>query len=116
MGGGASPTGTAQTTPSLGPRSGVGRSPTRGSRNPKFSVLTGQKQPVCQIEEVIVAQGPAEIALPEGVWILAADRGGMAAALAEQLATQNQRVVLAARRPGGHRRGGDRAWDRLGIG
>ena len=43
---------------------------------------------------VIVAQGPAEIALPEGVWILAADRGGVAAALAEQLATQNQRVVL----------------------
>ena len=44
---------------------------------------------------VIVAQGPAEIALPEGVWVLAADRGGTAAALAAQLAAQNQRVVLA---------------------
>ncbi len=44
---------------------------------------------------VIVAQGPAEIALPEGVWILAADCGGMAASLAEELARQNQRVVLA---------------------
>ena len=44
---------------------------------------------------VIVAQGPAEIALPEGVWILAADHGGMAASLAEELAAQNQRVVLA---------------------
>ena len=45
---------------------------------------------------VIVAQGPAEIGLPEGVWILSADRGGMAAALAAQLAAQNQRVVLAS--------------------
>ncbi len=48
---------------------------------------------------VIVAQGPAEIALPEGVWILAADRGGMAASLAEELARQNQRVVLAGDDP-----------------
>ena len=44
---------------------------------------------------VIVAQGPAEIALPEGVWVLAADRGGVAAALAAELAARNQRVVLA---------------------
>ena len=50
---------------------------------------------------VIVAQGPAEIALPEGVWILAADRGGVAAALAAQLAAQNQRVVLAGGGPEG---------------
>ncbi len=50
---------------------------------------------------VIVAQGPAEITLPEGVWVLAADRGGMAAALAEQLAAQNQRVVLASDNPEG---------------
>ncbi len=50
---------------------------------------------------VIVAQGPAEIALPEGVWVLAADRGGMAAALAEQLVAQNQRVVLASDDPEG---------------
>ncbi len=48
---------------------------------------------------VIVAQAPAEIALPEGVWILAADRGGTAAALAAQLAAQNQRVVLAGDDP-----------------
>ena len=48
---------------------------------------------------VIVAQGPAEIALPEGVWILAADRGGMGAALAAQLAALNQRVVLAGDGP-----------------
>ena len=50
---------------------------------------------------VIVAQAPAEIALPEGVWILAADRGGTAAALAAQLAAQNQRVVLAGDDPAG---------------
>ena len=52
---------------------------------------------------VIVAQSPAEIALPEGVWILAADRGGMAAALAAELAAQNQRVVLAGDDPEGAR-------------
>ncbi len=50
---------------------------------------------------VIVAQGPAEIALPEGVWLLAADRGGTAAALAAQLAAQNQTVVLASDDPEG---------------
>ncbi len=48
---------------------------------------------------VIVAQGPAEIDLPEGVWVLAADRGGVAAELAAQLAAQNQRVVLAGDDP-----------------
>ena len=50
---------------------------------------------------VIVAQGPAEVVLPEGVWILAADRGGTAAALAAQLAARNQRVVLAGDEPEG---------------
>ena len=50
---------------------------------------------------VIVAQGPAEIALPEGVWILAANRGGTAAALAAELAARNQRVVLASDDPKG---------------
>ena len=49
---------------------------------------------------VIVAQGPAKIDLPEGVWILAADRGGVAEALAAQLATRNQTVVLAGLRFG----------------
>ena len=53
---------------------------------------------------VIVAQGPAKIDLPEGVWILAADRGGMAAALAEQLAARNQRVVVAGDNPEGQAR------------
>ena len=50
---------------------------------------------------VIVAQGPAEIVLPEGVWILAADRSGVATALAAELAAQNQRVVLAGDDPEG---------------
>ena len=48
---------------------------------------------------VIVAQAPAKIDLPEGAWILAADRGGMAAALATRLADLNQRVVLAGDDP-----------------
>ena len=50
---------------------------------------------------VIVAQGPAKIDLPEGAWILAADRSGTAAALAAQLAARNQRVVLAGGDPEG---------------
>ena len=48
---------------------------------------------------VIVAQGPAKIDLPEGVWILAADQSGMATSLAAQLAEQNQRVLLAGADP-----------------
>ena len=48
---------------------------------------------------VIVAQAPAEIELPEGVWILAADRDGTAEALAAQLAAENQKVVLASDGP-----------------
>ena len=48
---------------------------------------------------VIVAQGPTEIALPKGAWVVAADRGGLAATLAEQLAAQNQTVVLASDDP-----------------
>ena len=48
---------------------------------------------------VVVAQAPAEIAPPEGLWVLAGDRGDAAAALAEQLAARNQRVVLAAGEP-----------------
>ena len=44
---------------------------------------------------VIVAQGPAEVTEPPGVWVLAADRGGVAAGLASDLASRNQTVVLA---------------------
>ena len=53
---------------------------------------------------VIVAQGPAEVAEPPGVWVLAADEGGLAAGLAEDLAARNQTVVLAGGGPG---RGGE---------
>ncbi len=45
---------------------------------------------------VIVTQGPATVTEPPGVWILAADRGGMAARLATELAARNQTVVLAS--------------------
>ena len=44
---------------------------------------------------VIVAQGPAEVVEAAGVWVLAADRGGLAAELATELATHNQTIVLA---------------------
>ena len=44
---------------------------------------------------VILAEGPAEIAWPAGLWVLAADDGGNAEALAADLAALNQTVVLA---------------------
>ena len=44
---------------------------------------------------VIVAQGPAEVSEAAGIWVLAADRGGLAAELASELAAHNQTVVLA---------------------
>ena len=44
---------------------------------------------------VIVARGPATVAEPPGLWILAADVGGAADELAAQLTDRNQTVVLA---------------------
>ena len=44
---------------------------------------------------VIVAQGPAEVREAPGAWILAADEGGAAASLANDLAGRNQTVVVA---------------------
>ena len=44
---------------------------------------------------VILAQGPAEVTERPGLWVLAADRVGTAAELAEELAAHNQTVVLA---------------------
>ena len=44
---------------------------------------------------VIVAQGPASVTEEPGLWVLAADRGGVAAALAQELAAHDQTVVLA---------------------
>ncbi|MCY4647304.1 MAG: SDR family NAD(P)-dependent oxidoreductase [Gammaproteobacteria bacterium] len=45
---------------------------------------------------VIVASGPARVQEPPGAWILAADQGGIAERLANDLAARNQTVVLAA--------------------
>ena len=44
---------------------------------------------------VIVAQGPAKVKEPAGVWILAADARGFGAGLASDLAARNQTVLLA---------------------
>ncbi len=44
---------------------------------------------------VIVAAGPAEVTEPAGLWVLAADRSGVAEELAGELAARNQTVVLA---------------------
>ena len=43
---------------------------------------------------VIVASGPVEAAEARGVWVLAADRDGVAARLATDLAARNQTIVL----------------------
>ena len=52
---------------------------------------------------VIVAQGPERVTEPAGVWILAADRDGVAEHLAEKLSERNQTVVVA--RSEGHQNG-----------
>ncbi len=44
---------------------------------------------------VIVAKGPAKVSEAPGTWILVADRGGMAADLANGLAARNQTVLVA---------------------
>ena len=44
---------------------------------------------------VIVAQGPAAVSEPPGLWLLAADCSGMADRLAMDLAARNQTVLLA---------------------
>ena len=50
---------------------------------------------------VIVARGPAQVAEPPGVWVLTADRAGLAEEFAAELSARNQTVVLAnAETPG----------------
>ena len=44
---------------------------------------------------VILAQGPTQVAEQPGAWVLAGDRGGVAARLAGELTARNQTVVLA---------------------
>ena len=44
---------------------------------------------------VIVAAGPAEVSETAGLWVLAADRSGVAEELAGELAARNQTVLLA---------------------
>ena len=48
---------------------------------------------------IILAQGPAKVTEPEGLWILATDRGGAACDLAEQLTARNQTAVLVTDEP-----------------
>ena len=48
---------------------------------------------------VIVAKGPDEVSEAPGVWVLAADSGGLAGELANGLAARNQTVLLATREP-----------------
>ena len=60
---------------------------------------------------VIVAQGPADILEPPGVWVLAADDGGLATGLASELAARNQSVLVVGEessKPGVPRTAGGR--------
>ena len=50
---------------------------------------------------VILARGPAQVAPPRRLWILAADAGGTARELAAELEARNQQVILAAESPAG---------------
>ena len=51
---------------------------------------------------IIVAQGPAQVTEPPGMWVLTADDAGVADDLAAELAARNQTVVIADReRPAG---------------
>ena len=61
---------------------------------------------------VIVARGPAEVREPAEVWILTADKGGLAATLAGELAARNQTVLLV----GGAEEEGDGAGGGPGVG
>ncbi len=54
---------------------------------------------------VILSQGPARIEESAGVWVLAADRNGVADALAESLSARNQTVVVARAEHDGHTAG-----------
>ena len=56
-----------------------------------------EKDPNLTLDKgVIVARGPAKVTEPPGVWVLAADEGGFAAGLANDLAARNQTVLLAS--------------------
>ena len=44
---------------------------------------------------VILARGPAQVMEAPGLWVLSADRGGIAAGLAAKLASHNQTAVVA---------------------
>ena len=44
---------------------------------------------------VIVAQGPATVVEPAGLWVVSADRNGVAEALAAKLSERNQTVLIA---------------------
>ncbi len=59
------------------------------------AVVLGPDESGTPDKGVIVARGPAKVVEPAGLWILAADRGGVADELAAALAARNQTVVLA---------------------
>ena len=64
---------------------------------------------------VIVARGPAEVTEHPGVWVLAADGGGVAAALAAALAARNQTVVLAGEASAGEMAEGEPGVVRMSV-
>ena len=61
--------------------------------------FTGSARSAKPDRGVILAEGPAEATETAGVWVLAEDRNGMAAALAAELGARNQTVVLVGGEP-----------------
>lgn len=61
---------------------------------------------------VILARGPAEVDEAPGIWMLASDRSGVAADLADELSSRNQTVLLVAE---DHVRGDDSSMAGPGV-
>ena len=66
-----------------------------GFVDPRVMGHEATDDPIRPAHGLVLARGPAVVAEPPGVWVLACDRVGHAAGLAAQLAERNQTVVVA---------------------
>ncbi len=66
-----------------------------GFGDPRVMGHEATDDPIRPAHGLVLARGPAVVAEPPGVWVLAADRAGHAAGLAAGLAERNQTVVVA---------------------
>ena len=66
-----------------------------GFVDPRVMGHEATDDPIRPAHGLVLARGPAVVAEPPGVWVLAGDRAGHAAGLAAALAERNQTVVVA---------------------